>query len=50
MVYFSHKGGCGVHEHMHIEAFKEELACAIDKLPWAITNTILFKTGMPLRI
>ena len=50
MMNFSHKGGCGVHEHMSIEAFKEELACAIDKLLWVITNTILFKTGMPLRI
>ena len=30
MVRISYKGGCGVHEHMHIEAFKKELAWAID--------------------
>ena len=35
---FSYKGGCGIHEHMRIEAFKKELACAIDKRLWVVSN------------
>ena len=46
MERFSHKGGCGVRECMHIEAFKEELAWAIDKQLWVISNEML---GIPLR-
>ena len=53
MVRFSYKGGCGVRERMHIEAFKTTAGLnnwAIDKWLWVISNTMLFKTVTPLRI
>ena len=37
-------------EHKHLEAFKRELAWAIDKWLQVISNTSLFKTVIPLRI
>ena len=37
MECFSYKGGCGVCEHAHIEAFKKELAWVIDK--WLRVNS-----------
>ena len=50
MVCFSNKGECGIRESMHIEAFKQELVWAIDKQLLVISNTMLFKTFIPLRI
>ena len=48
---FSYKGGCGIRECMHVvRNLKEELAWAIDKWLWVISNTVLFKTVIPLRI
>ena len=46
MEYFNYKGGCGVCEGKHIETFKEELSCVIDKWLWLIIiiNIMLFKT------
>ena len=38
-----------MHEHMHIEVFKEELAWTIDKWLQVIGNKMLFKTVIPLR-
>ena len=45
-----YKSECGVHECTRMEAFKEELAWAIDKQLWLIINTMLFKTVILLRI
>ena len=50
MVHFSYKGGYGVCECMHVEVFKEELAWAIDEQLRFISNTMLFKTVIPIRI
>ena len=50
MEYFSYKGGCGVCKRMRIEAFKKELAWAIDKWLWLMTDTVLLKTVIPLRV
>ena len=50
MEHFSYKGGCGLHERACIELSKEELAWAIDQRLRVITNTMLLKTVMPLRI
>ena len=50
MVHFSYEGGCGVLECMHIKALKGELAWAIHRWLWVISNTVLFKTVIPLRI
>ena len=47
---FEYKSGCGIHEHMHIEHLKEELAWTIDKELQLISNTIIFKIVSPLRI
>ena len=41
MERFSYKSGCGIHECMHLKA---ELAWAIDKRLWVISNKMLFKT------
>ena len=41
--HFSYKGGCGICEHMHINALKEELAWAIDKWLQIISYIMLFK-------
>ena len=49
MERFSYKGWCGIHNHMHIEAFKEELALTIDKQLRIVSNKMLFKTIIPLR-
>ena len=50
MECFTYRDGCGVREHMHIEAFEEEeLAWVIDKRLWVISNKMLFKTVVPLR-
>ena len=46
---FSYKGGCGVRKHKRIKVFKE-LCWAIDKWLQVISNKMLFKTAMPLRI
>ena len=46
MKCFSYKGGCGVHVSKRL---KEELAWAIDKRLWVISNKMLFKTVIPLR-
>ena len=43
MEHFSYKGGSGVHRHMCIDTFKEELAWAIDKQLQVISNTMLFQ-------
>ena len=50
MECFIYKGGCGVHKHTCIEAFKKELAWAIDKRLQLIISTMFFKTVIPLRI
>ena len=42
MEYFSYKGGCDVYSRTHIKAFKEELAWAIEKQLWVISNKMLF--------
>ena len=49
-MHLSYKGECGVRQCTCIEAFKEELDWAIDKQLWVISNAILFKTVIPLRI
>ena len=49
MECFSYKGGYVVCEHMCIEAFKRELAWAIDKWLQVISNKMLFKTVVTLR-
>ena len=49
MVYFIYKGGHGICKCIHIEAFKR-VAWAIDKWLQVISNTVLFKTVIPLRI
>ena len=41
MECFSYKCGCSVHGHMHIKAFKEVLAWAIDKRLQDISNKML---------
>ena len=38
MAYFSYRGGCVACERMYIEAFKEEMAWAIDKWLQVISN------------
>ena len=38
MEHFSNKGGCGVHEYNHIEAFKKELAWDIGRQLQVISN------------
>ena len=38
MEHFSYRGGCGMHGHTHIKAFKEELAWATDKRLPVISN------------
>ena len=48
MERFSYKGWCGVRKCMHIEAFKKELAWAVDKRLWLINNKMLFKIVIPL--
>ena len=45
MERFSYKGECGIHECMCIEAFKEELAWAIDKWLRFISNTSVAKNS-----
>ena len=42
MEHFSYKGGSGVYSHTHIKVFKEELALAIEKQLWVISNKMLF--------
>ena len=42
MERFSSKGGCGGHERASVEALREELAWAIDKWFWVISNIMLF--------
>ena len=49
MVYFNYKGGCDIHKCITIWAFKK-LAWATDKLLEVISNIMLFKTVIPLRI
>ena len=40
-----------VYMNVHVSrCLKEELALAIDKWLWVISNTMLFKTVIPLRI
>ena len=49
MEHFSYKGGCDVCECKRIEPFKKELAWAIDKRLWVISNKMLFNIVIPLR-
>ena len=50
MVSFSYKGGYA-HVNVHVSRrLKEELAWAIDKWLWVISNLVLFKTAIPLKI
>ena len=43
MEHFSYKGGCGICGRSRIEAFKEELAWAINKWLQVVSNAVLFK-------
>ena len=47
---FSYKDGCGVHKRTRIKAFKTRAGLAIDKWLRVISNTMLFKPLVPLRI
>ena len=46
MECFSYKGECGIHGHMHIGMFKEELAWVTDKRLWVNSNIM---SVIPLR-
>ena len=46
MEHFSYKDGCGM---THIDAFKEEVVLTTYKWLRVISNTMLFKTVMPVR-
>ena len=50
MERFSYNGRCGISGRSRIEAFKEELAWAIDKWLQVVSNAMLFKTVIPPRI
>ena len=47
MVHFSYKGGCDIHEHMHIKAFKRTAGLGYRKWLQVISNAMLV---IPLRI
>ena len=51
MEHFSYKGGCGIREHMRIEAFKIRagLGYTVNERLQVISNKMLFKTVVPLR-
>ena len=50
MERLSYKGGFGILECTRIDNLKEQLGWAIDKRIRLITNKMLFKTVVPLRI
>ena len=47
---FSYKGRCGICECTHIETFKTRSGLGFRQTASVISNTMLFKTVIPLRI
>ena len=45
MEHLSYKGGCGIHEHTHIDVFKRRAGLGYNKQLRLIINTMLSSTS-----